>query len=191
MSDFVASKTVILVLTTVRVKEGPKPSKTLMLFIMSRWNQTKPLLGNGIERNWLVWAEHAAKNGHNTSRGTKKWFYSMKTFGHMFLQAIDELQLQISSNWRSKSKVPANDAYPAQNSTFSHTKEYIILNKNSLIFQGYAVDICPSLRQWRFTSVNFNQNFLVTPTFVKQRKLICTPDRSKTYCNLLVVDSGN
>ena len=48
---------------------------------------------------------------------------------HMFLQAIDAPQLQISSNWRSKSKVPGNDAYLAQNSTFSHTKEYIILIK--------------------------------------------------------------
>ena len=35
----------------------------------------------------------------------------------MFLQAIDAPQLQISSNWGSKPKVPANDAYSAQNST--------------------------------------------------------------------------
>ena len=49
-------------------------------------------------------------------------------------------------------------------------------NKNSLIFQGYVVDRCPKLRQSRFTSVNFNQNLLVAPTFVKRRKLICTPD---------------
>ena len=44
LSDFVkqravigsiASKTVISMLTTVRVKENQKPSKTLMLFIMS------------------------------------------------------------------------------------------------------------------------------------------------------------
>ena len=47
----------------------------------------------------------------------------------MFLQAIYAPQLQIFSNWTSKSKVPANDAYLAQNSTFSHTKEYIILIK--------------------------------------------------------------
>ena len=76
-----ASKTVISILTTVRVKEGQKPSKTLMLFIMSSWNRTKLSLGNGIERNWYVWAENCAKNGHNTSRGTKKWFYSMTTLG--------------------------------------------------------------------------------------------------------------
>ena len=31
--------------------------------------------------NWCAWAEHCAKNGHNTSRGTKKWFYSMITLG--------------------------------------------------------------------------------------------------------------
>ena len=48
---------------------------------------------------------------------------------HMFLRAIDASQLQISSNWRSKSKVLANDAYSAQNSTFSAKKEYIILIK--------------------------------------------------------------
>ena len=53
-------------LMTVCVKEGQIPSKTLMLFIMSCWNQTKPSLGDGIERNWCVWAEHCAKNGHNT-----------------------------------------------------------------------------------------------------------------------------
>ena len=53
----------------------------LVLFIISCWNRTKLLLGNGIERNWCVWAEHCAKNGHNTSRGTKKWFYSMTTLG--------------------------------------------------------------------------------------------------------------
>ena len=52
-----------------------------VLFIMSCWNQTKPSLGNDIERNWCVWAEHCAKNGYNTSRGTKKWFYSMTTLG--------------------------------------------------------------------------------------------------------------
>ena len=45
----------------------------------------------------------------------------------MFLQAIDAPQLQISSNWRRNSKVPAN--------------------------------------------------LLVAPTFVKRRKLICTPDK--------------
>ena len=50
-----------------------------VFFIMSCWNQTKPSLENVIERNWYVWAEHCAKNGHNTSRGTKKWFYSMTT----------------------------------------------------------------------------------------------------------------
>ena len=51
------------------------------LFIISCWIRMKPSLGNGIERNWCVWAEHCAKNGHNTSRGTKKWFYSMTTPG--------------------------------------------------------------------------------------------------------------
>ena len=81
MIGSVASKTVISILTTDRVKEGQKPSKTLMLFIMRYWNRTKPSLGNGIERNWCVWAEHCAKNVHNTSRGTKKWFYSMTTLG--------------------------------------------------------------------------------------------------------------
>ena len=52
-----------------------------VLFIISCWNKTKPSLGNGIERNWSVWAKHCAKNGPNTSRGTKKWFYSMTTLG--------------------------------------------------------------------------------------------------------------
>ena len=52
-----------------------------VLFIMSCWNRMKPSLGNGIERNWCVWAEHSAKNSHNTSRSTKKWFYSMTTLG--------------------------------------------------------------------------------------------------------------
>ena len=52
-----------------------------VLFIMSCWNRTKTSLGNGIERNWCVWAEHCAKNGHNTSKGTKKWFYCMTTIG--------------------------------------------------------------------------------------------------------------
>ena len=79
--SFFSSKMVISMSTTVRVKGGQKPSKTLMLFIMSCWNRTKPSLGNGIERNWCVWAEHCAKNGHNTSRSTKKWFYSMTMLG--------------------------------------------------------------------------------------------------------------
>ena len=52
-----------------------------MLIIMSCWNRTKPSLRNGFVRNWCVWAELCAKNGHKTSRGTKKWFYSMTTFG--------------------------------------------------------------------------------------------------------------
>ena len=47
--------------------------------------------------------------------------------------------------------------------------------KNSLIFQGYIIDRCPTLWQWRFTSVNFNQNLLVAPTFIKRWKLIHTP----------------
>ena len=51
---------------------------------MSCWNRTKPSRGNGIESNWYVWAEHCAQNGHNTSRGTKKWFYSMTTIGLRF-----------------------------------------------------------------------------------------------------------
>ena len=67
----VASKTVISVLTTVRMKEGQKPSKTLMLFIMKYYNRTKPSIGNGRERNWCIWAEYYAQNGHDTSRGTK------------------------------------------------------------------------------------------------------------------------
>ena len=58
---------------------------------------------------------------------------------------------------------------------FAHKIIYY-MGKNSLIFQGYVVDRCPSLRQWRFTSVNFIQNSLVALTFVKRRKFICTPD---------------
>ena len=84
----IASKTVISMLTTVHVKEGQKPSKTLMLFNMSCWNRTKPSLVKGIERDSCVWAEHCAKNGHNTSRGTKKWFYSMTTFGLTFANPL-------------------------------------------------------------------------------------------------------
>ena len=57
------------------------------------------------------------------------FFSHLRQPNHMFLQAIDASQLQISSNWRSKLKVPAIDDYSAQNSTFSHTKEYIILIK--------------------------------------------------------------
>ena len=72
--------------------------------------------------------------------------------------------------WRSKSKVPANDAYSAQNSRFSRTKEYIIWWKSTNI-PRYVVVRCPTLRQWRFTSVNFNQNLLVAPTFVKRGNL--------------------
>ena len=45
-----------------RVKEGQKPSNTVMLFIMSCWN--------------------CEKNVHNTSRGMKKWLYSLTTLGH-------------------------------------------------------------------------------------------------------------
>ena len=56
------------------------------------------------------------------------------------------------------------------------------VNKNLPILQGYIVDRYPTLRQWRFTFVNFNKNLLVTPTFVKRRKLICTPD---TFCQKL------
>ena len=56
-------------------------------------------------------------------------------------------------------------------------KRIYYTDENSLIFQGYVVYRYPTLRQWRFTSVNFNQNLLVAPTFVKWRKLICTPDK--------------
>ena len=56
-------------------------------------------------------------------------FFHLRQPHHIFLQTIDTPQLQISSNWRSKSKVPANHAYSVQNSTFSDTKEYIILIK--------------------------------------------------------------
>ena len=55
-------------------------------------------------------------------------------------------------------------------------KRIYYTDENSLIFQGYVIDRCLTLRQWRFTSVNFNRNLLVMPTFIKQRKLICTPD---------------
>ena len=48
---------------------------------------------------------------------------------YMLLQAIDASQLQMSQNWRSKSKVLANDAYAAQKSTFSNIKEDIIMMK--------------------------------------------------------------
>ena len=44
-----------------------------------------------------------------------------------------------------------------------------------MLIQGYVVDRCPTLRQRRFTCVNFNRNLLVAPTFVKRRKLICIP----------------
>ena len=64
-----------------------------------------------------------------TSETTHDNFFHLRQPHHVFLQAIDAPQMQISSNWRSKSKVPANDAYSAQNLTFSHTKEYIILMK--------------------------------------------------------------
>ena len=52
-----------------------------VIFIMSCWHRTKPSLGKGVERNWCVWAEHCPKNGHDTSRGTQKWFYSITTLG--------------------------------------------------------------------------------------------------------------
>ena len=57
----VASKTVISMLTTVRAKEGQKPSKTLMLFIMSCWNRTKSPLGNGIESDSTAWQRSASR----------------------------------------------------------------------------------------------------------------------------------
>ena len=60
------------------------------------------------------------------------------------------------------------------------TKRIYYTDIISLIFQGYVVDRCPTLRQWRFTSVNFNQNLLVASIFVKRRKLICTPDNKIT-----------
>ena len=97
----VASKTEISMLTTVRVKEGQKPSKTLMLFIVSCWNRMKSSLGNGIERNWSVWAEHCAKNGHNTSRGMKKLFYSMTTLG-----------LTLPNSLKPTRKRPNGKSYP-------------------------------------------------------------------------------
>ena len=58
---------------------------------------------------------------------------------------------------------------------------------NSLIFQGYVADRYPTLRQWRFISVDFNPNLLVMPAFVKRRKLICTPD---TSCGIAVNSPG-
>ena len=58
--------------------------------------------------------------------------------------------------------------------------------KNSLIFQAYIADTCPTLRQWRFTSVNFNQKLLVMPTFIKRRKLICTPDNILNFRKIAI-----
>ena len=71
-----------------------------LLFIMSCWNWTKPSLGNGIKCNRCVWAEHSAKNGQNTSRGTQKWFYhdiSVKKRDSAFLK------IQLKSLWNSTS----------------------------------------------------------------------------------------
>ena len=62
-----------------------------MLFIMSCWNRTKLSLWNDIQRNGCVWVEHCAKNGHNTSRGTKEWFYSMTTLGLMLRYPLNPL----------------------------------------------------------------------------------------------------
>ena len=59
---------------------------------------------------------------------------------------------------------------------FTHKRIYYT-DENSLIFQGYFFDRSPTLRQWSFTSVNFNQILLMAPTFVKRWKLISTPDR--------------
>ena len=70
---------------------------------------------------------------------------SLKAPHHMLLPAIDAPQLQISSNYRSKSKAPANDVYSPQKSTFSHEKRYDVDTK-SQIFQGYVVTRCPILR---------------------------------------------
>ena len=74
---------------------------------------------------------------------------------------------------------------------FPETVHYIVqyyTDKNSLIFQGYFVDRCPTLEKCRFTSVNFNQNLLVATTFVKWRKLICAPDErlwSRGLCDFM------
>ena len=53
-----------------------------------------------------------------------------------------------------------------------------------LIFQSYIVDRCPALQQWCFTSVNFNHNLLVAPTFVKRRNLIWKPDTNHIYSDI-------
>ena len=52
--------------------------------------------------------------------------------------------------------------------------------------EDYVVDRCPTLRQRRLTSVNFNQYLLVAPTFVIWRKLICSPDRKRIIVGVLV-----
>ena len=70
-----------------------------VLFIMSCWKRTKPSLGNSIKRNWCAWAEHCAKNGHNTNRVTKKWFYSMTTLGPTLPNPLKPPWKR--SNWKS------------------------------------------------------------------------------------------
>ena len=70
-------------------EERPKTFEDAdVIYIMSRWNRTKSSLGNGIECNWCVWAEHCTKNGHNTSRGTKKWFYSISPSDYYLFRSI-------------------------------------------------------------------------------------------------------
>ena len=77
-------------------------------------------------------------------------------------------QIKSSRKWR---------LFGSKLEIFAH-KRIHYTNKNLLIFQGYVVDRCSTLRQWSFISVNFNQNLLVASTFVKRRKLICTPEIS-------------
>ena len=51
-------------------------------------------------------------------------------------------------------------------------KFFATLAASFLIFQGYDVDRCSTLRQWRFTSVNFNQTLLVNQNHHQSLQII-------------------
>lgn len=64
----------------------------LVLFTRWWWNWTKPSLRSYIELYWCDCAEHCAKGGHNSSKATIKWFYSMRRLGLTFSNPLNLLR---------------------------------------------------------------------------------------------------
>lgn len=66
--------------------------------IQNSWNRAKPTLDRVVQLRRCNWAEYCTKEGHITSRGTTKWFYSITT---LFLIMRNQLEstYKRSNSW--------------------------------------------------------------------------------------------